>query len=74
MNRVDSAIVAAVIGLADTVGMTTVAEGVESAAQLEHLRSLGCPAAQGFHLARSSMRFLLVRYTTVSLWSLRICL
>ena len=51
-NPVDSAIAAAVIGLAGAVGMTTVAEGVETLAQLEHLRSLGCPVVQGFLLGR----------------------
>jgi diguanylate cyclase (GGDEF)-like protein/PAS domain S-box-containing protein len=52
MNRVDSAIVAAVIGLAKAVNMTTVAEGVETSSQLAHLRSLGCPVVQGYYLAR----------------------
>jgi diguanylate cyclase (GGDEF)-like protein/PAS domain S-box-containing protein len=51
-SAVDAAIVAAVIGLADAVGMTTVAEGVETAAQLEHLRKLGCKTVQGFYLAK----------------------
>ncbi|MEY2447335.1 MAG: hypothetical protein QOH79_811 [Acidimicrobiaceae bacterium] len=51
-SAVDAAIVAAVIGLADAVGMTTVAEGVETSDQLERLRSLGCKTVQGYHLAR----------------------
>jgi diguanylate cyclase (GGDEF)-like protein/PAS domain S-box-containing protein len=51
-NPVDSAIVGAVIGLASAVGMTTVAEGVETLAQMAHLESLGCPAVQGFYLSR----------------------
>jgi EAL domain-containing protein (putative c-di-GMP-specific phosphodiesterase class I) len=62
-SAVDAAIVAAVIGLADAVGMTTVAEGVETAAQLEHLKALGCKTVQGFYLAKpmraSSMEALL---------------
>jgi EAL domain-containing protein (putative c-di-GMP-specific phosphodiesterase class I) len=50
-SPVDAAIVAAVIGLAEAVGITTVAEGVETAGQLEHLRNLRCPLAQGFAFA-----------------------
>ena len=51
-NPVDSAIVSAVIGLASAVGMTTIAEGVETRSQLEHLGTLGCGAVQGFYLGR----------------------
>jgi EAL domain-containing protein (putative c-di-GMP-specific phosphodiesterase class I) len=32
--------------------METIAEGVETEAQLELLRKLGCPAAQGYYWAR----------------------
>ncbi len=45
------AFLAAIIGLAGTLGLETVAEGVEDAAQLEAVRALGCVSAQGFHLA-----------------------
>ena len=48
----DAAIVTAVIGLAHTLGMTAVAEGIETAEQLEQVRSLDCDAAQGFYFAR----------------------
>ncbi|MGA2306566.1 MAG: EAL domain-containing protein [Acidimicrobiales bacterium] len=40
----------AVIQIAETLGLMTVAEGVESAEQAERLRALGCRAAQGYHL------------------------
>jgi diguanylate cyclase (GGDEF)-like protein/PAS domain S-box-containing protein len=43
---------AALIQLARTLGYATTAEGVETAAQLESLRLLGCDHAQGFHLGR----------------------
>jgi diguanylate cyclase (GGDEF)-like protein len=48
----DSAVVAAVISLADTLGLTTVAEGVETALQRDCLLSLGCVRAQGYLFAR----------------------
>jgi diguanylate cyclase (GGDEF)-like protein len=46
--RGDRAIVAGVIDLAHAFGLTTIAEGVETEAQLAVLRSLGCEQAQGF--------------------------
>ncbi len=51
-SRQDRAIVAAISGLAHGLGLRVVAEGVESAGQLEILRELGCDEAQGFHLCR----------------------
>ncbi len=42
------AIVRSVVGLANSLGMTTTAEGVERPAQLEQLRREGCGEAQGF--------------------------
>jgi EAL domain-containing protein (putative c-di-GMP-specific phosphodiesterase class I) len=44
----DDAIVASVVGLARNTGKSIVAEGVETTAQLAHLRNLGVEAAQGF--------------------------
>ncbi len=44
----DSALARAVIKLADTLGMTTVAEGVETQAQADQLASFGCQVGQGF--------------------------
>jgi EAL domain-containing protein (putative c-di-GMP-specific phosphodiesterase class I) len=40
----------AVIQIAETLGLMTVAEGVESAEQADRLHALGCRAAQGYHL------------------------
>ncbi len=48
----DSAIVAAVVNLADTLGFTTVAEGVETELQRECLIDLGCSRAQGYLFSR----------------------
>jgi diguanylate cyclase (GGDEF)-like protein len=48
-NRADSAaIVRAVIGLAGALGITTTAEGVETAEELDWLRAHGCQEGQGF--------------------------
>jgi diguanylate cyclase (GGDEF)-like protein/PAS domain S-box-containing protein len=52
IDPVDSAIVSAVIELARAVGMTVVAEGVETAGQLARLSAMGCPLVQGYYLAR----------------------
>ncbi|KQN93203.1 hypothetical protein ASE95_07710 [Sphingomonas sp. Leaf231] len=46
------AIVQTVVDLAAKLGMRTVAEGVETPAQLEHLRRTRCDAVQGYLLAR----------------------
>jgi diguanylate cyclase (GGDEF)-like protein len=43
------AIVHAVAGLADSLGMTTTAEGVETRVQLDRVRNLGCTDVQGFY-------------------------
>jgi diguanylate cyclase (GGDEF)-like protein len=40
----------AIVQLAGTLGLTTIAEGVESELQAERLREIGCLLAQGFHL------------------------
>jgi diguanylate cyclase (GGDEF)-like protein len=47
-----SAIVQAVINIADAQNMTTTAEGVETEQQKEMLRSLGCTEMQGFLFSR----------------------
>jgi diguanylate cyclase (GGDEF)-like protein/PAS domain S-box-containing protein len=46
------AIVSAVIALSRAIDSTVVVEGVETLAQLELLRELGCDVAQGFYFAR----------------------
>jgi diguanylate cyclase (GGDEF)-like protein/PAS domain S-box-containing protein len=40
----------AIIQLADTLGHETIAEGVESTSQADHLAQMGCRLAQGYYL------------------------
>jgi len=47
-SETNASIVRATIGLAKGLHLRTVAEGVETRAQAEALRALGCPRAQGF--------------------------
>jgi diguanylate cyclase (GGDEF)-like protein len=42
----------AIVGLSQSLGLTPVAEGVETASQIAGLLDLECDLAQGFHLAR----------------------
>jgi diguanylate cyclase (GGDEF)-like protein len=44
----DDVIVSAVVSLAGALGLEVVAEGVETTAQLAHLRHLGCELVQGY--------------------------
>ena len=41
-----------IVAFAKTLGVRTVAEGVESAYQLSHVAQVGCDQAQGFHIGR----------------------
>jgi EAL domain-containing protein (putative c-di-GMP-specific phosphodiesterase class I) len=45
-------IVRTILSLARSLDMEVVAEGVETAEQLNHLRNLNCSYAQGYHLSR----------------------
>ncbi|MBD8893942.1 putative bifunctional diguanylate cyclase/phosphodiesterase [Roseibium litorale] len=52
-GRPDSlAIISTIISLAQTLGMTVTAEGVETEAQAELLRKMGCDSLQGYHFGR----------------------
>ena len=49
-DTTDAALVGAVIALAQSMELRVVAEGVETQAQLDHLRELECDIAQGYLL------------------------
>jgi EAL domain len=51
-DSASSAIVAAIVDLAHVLGMTVVAEGVETADQHRVIAALGCESWQGYYFAR----------------------
>jgi EAL domain-containing protein (putative c-di-GMP-specific phosphodiesterase class I) len=51
-NRNHRLIVQTTIGLAASLGLRTVAEGVETAEQLALLKELGCDSVQGYLISR----------------------
>jgi len=48
----NSEIVRSIVGLARSLGMSVVAEGVETEIQLRKLKELGCPFIQGFYFSK----------------------
>ncbi len=48
----DVVLVSGIVDLAHALGLTVVAEGVETEYQLELLRAMGCNLAQGYHFTR----------------------
>ena len=48
----DGAILRAIIGLASSLSLMTIGEGVERAEQLAALNAMGCQAGQGFYLSK----------------------
>jgi EAL domain-containing protein (putative c-di-GMP-specific phosphodiesterase class I) len=48
----DAVLVQSAIDLGHNLGLTVVAEGVEDQAVLQHLRTIGCDQAQGYHISR----------------------
>jgi EAL domain-containing protein (putative c-di-GMP-specific phosphodiesterase class I) len=51
-NTDDVAIAKTIVAMAKALDLSTVAEGVETEAQLELLKTLGCDEIQGFFFSR----------------------
>lgn len=64
----DAAIVRSTVELAHLLGLTVVAEGVESQAISDGLAALGCDAAQGYHYCRPCSADVLGRWLGESRW------
>lgn len=52
----DTAIVGSILSLGHELDLSVVAEGVETEAQVVHLRAMGCEVAQGFYFAKPRAR------------------
>lgn len=61
-NPEDKAIVSAVIQMAHSLGLTTIAEGVETLDQLDYLRQQGCDEIQGYYYSKPLPSTLLEEY------------
>jgi EAL domain-containing protein (putative c-di-GMP-specific phosphodiesterase class I) len=65
MTQPESSLAAAIVQISHTLGLVPIAEGVETQAQADALRELGCDLAQGFHLGlpldAAATRALLIR-------------
>jgi diguanylate cyclase (GGDEF)-like protein len=66
----DTAIVRTSVGLAHSLGLQFVAEGVETAEMLDSLRGLACDCAQGNYLSRPLSGDALIEWLRHSSWGL----
>ncbi|MEH1864248.1 MAG: EAL domain-containing protein [Nostoc sp.] len=65
-NKENMGLVPAMIGIANSMGMSAIAEGVETEEQLAQLRSLNCNFAQGFLFSEPIEQQLVVKLLAVS--------
>ncbi|MEO0534690.1 MAG: EAL domain-containing protein [Cyanobacteria bacterium P01_A01_bin.123] len=52
LKRHEGKIIQAIVGLAQNLGMTVIAEGIETLEQLDYLKKLGCDQGQGYFFSR----------------------
>ncbi|MBC1220409.1 EAL domain-containing protein, partial [Nostoc sp. UCD120] len=65
-NKENMGLVPAMIGIANSMGMSAIAEGVETEEQLAQLRSLNCNFAQGFLFSEPIEQQLVVKLLAAS--------
>ncbi len=64
----DAVIVRSIIDLAHNIGITVVAEGVESEALYLKLREMGCDVAQGYYIGRPMLIEEFMKWLSCSKW------
>jgi diguanylate cyclase (GGDEF)-like protein len=65
----DDAITRAIVDLAGTLGLLTIAEGIETTQQQEHVAALGCDLAQGYLYSRPVDAEVVMDLVTSTVWS-----
>ncbi|MDZ8223522.1 MULTISPECIES: EAL domain-containing protein [unclassified Nostoc] len=65
-NKENMGLVPAMIGIANSMGMSAIAEGVETQEQLAQLRSLNCNFAQGYLFSKPIEQQLVIKLLAVS--------
>jgi EAL domain-containing protein (putative c-di-GMP-specific phosphodiesterase class I) len=68
-NAADASIVTSTIDLAAKLGITSIAEGVESEAVFSRLKQLGCGIAQGYWIAKPASGPEMTHWLTHSRWA-----
>jgi diguanylate cyclase (GGDEF)-like protein len=65
----DDAITRAIVDLAGTLGLLTIAEGIETTQQQEHVAALGCDLAQGYLYSRPVDAEVVMDLVASTVWS-----
>lgn len=68
-DRQDELIVESTIHLAHSLSLKVVAEGVENAALIDRLSSMGCDEAQGYHIGRPMALSQIDEWIAESIWA-----
>ncbi len=70
-NNNDAVIVRTLIGLGHNLGLSVVAEGVESTEIWDDLKTLGCDSAQGYSMSRPIPPDKLDEWLRQSVWGFK---